>query len=289
MYGIKFFMQRIGFHSLYTYMDGPMNRPGSVKRSSVMAMFEFENNISSLFPYINAVADKAELHKNPDLVRFVFNDIYCVVYSKRCIATPFEDRESAKKFRELLVEFLNDILEKKDQIVPKLKVFKKIAVPDVLKLLPKTNCAKCGFPSCMTFAAMLSKQRVNPSACPYIGRPLNEQVTYPVFDANGIRVSSVTLDVDTSQDFEKKLPEHSTPVVNDDVINAANNDLPEALTRREVQVLSMMAQGLTNREISNILNISPHTVKSHVVHIFNKLGVNQRTQAVVWAARHELI
>jgi DNA-binding NarL/FixJ family response regulator len=50
-----------------------------------------------------------------------------------------------------------------------------------------------------------------------------------------------------------------------------------------------MAEGFTNPEISELLSISHHTVKSHVVHIFNKLGVNDRTQAAVWAARNRLI
>ena len=61
------------------------------------------------------------------------------------------------------------------------------------------------------------------------------------------------------------------------------------LTDREMQVLRFIAEGATNIEISDILSISPHTVKSHVIHIFNKLGVNDRTQAAVWATRHKLV
>ena len=61
------------------------------------------------------------------------------------------------------------------------------------------------------------------------------------------------------------------------------------LTRRELEVLRLMAEGLTNNRIADFLEISPHTVKSHVIHIFNKLGVNDRTQAAVWAARLGLI
>lgn len=280
-------MQRIGFHSLYTFMDGPMNRPGSENRPSVMAMFKFENNISFLFPYINAVAEHAELHENPDLVRFIFKDAFCVVYPERCISSPFKDREEARDFRGELIDFLNDILEKKEQIIPKFKVFKKIAVPDILKLLPKTNCGECGFSSCMAFAAMLSKQRAVPSRCPHIGRPLNEQITYPVYDSQGNRVSSVTLDVDTSGDSPKVSP--LVDSVPERAVHEANASLPAGLSKREVEVLTMMARGWTNPEISKTLFISPHTVKSHVVNIFNKLGVNHRTQAVVWAVRHELI
>jgi ATP/maltotriose-dependent transcriptional regulator MalT len=62
-----------------------------------------------------------------------------------------------------------------------------------------------------------------------------------------------------------------------------------SITRREYDVLRLMAEGLNNNEISKILAISPHTVKSHVIHIFNKLGVNDRTQAAVWATRLKLV
>jgi DNA-binding NarL/FixJ family response regulator len=61
---------------------------------------------------------------------------------------------------------------------------------------------------------------------------------------------------------------------------------PAPLTGRELEVLRLVAQGATNAEI---LEISPHAVKSHVIHIFNKLGVSDRTQAAVWAARNALV
>lgn len=60
------------------------------------------------------------------------------------------------------------------------------------------------------------------------------------------------------------------------------------LTRRETHVLRLLARGQANTEIASRLQISPHTVKSHVINIFNKLGVNDRIQAAVWAARHGL-
>jgi DNA-binding NarL/FixJ family response regulator len=54
-------------------------------------------------------------------------------------------------------------------------------------------------------------------------------------------------------------------------------------------VLRLVAQGATNTEIADLLEISPHTVKSHVINIFNKLGVSDRTLAAVWAARNALV
>jgi len=59
----------------------------------------------------------------------------------------------------------------------------------------------------------------------------------------------------------------------------------DALSRREREVLSLVAQGLTNEQIAEVLGLSRATVKTHVEHIIGKLGVSDRTQAAVWAAR----
>jgi DNA-binding NarL/FixJ family response regulator len=61
------------------------------------------------------------------------------------------------------------------------------------------------------------------------------------------------------------------------------------LTPREIEVLRCVAEGATNPEISERLNISPHTVKSHVIHIFNKINVSHRAQAAVWAAKNQVV
>ncbi len=60
------------------------------------------------------------------------------------------------------------------------------------------------------------------------------------------------------------------------------------LTEQEVRVLRLVAQGLSNQDIAERLHISLNTVKTHIKHIFAKLGVSDRTQAAVWAWRHGL-
>ena len=54
----------------------------------------------------------------------------------------------------------------------------------------------------------------------------------------------------------------------------------DALTAREREVLAMISQGSSNKNIARALEISPETVKSHVKHIFLKLAVSTRTEAV---------
>lgn len=65
--------------------------------------------------------------------------------------------------------------------------------------------------------------------------------------------------------------------------------LIEDLTPRELDVLEEMAHGLRNREIAEELFISEKTVKTHVSNILDKLDVNDRTQAVVYALKHKLV
>lgn len=66
-------------------------------------------------------------------------------------------------------------------------------------------------------------------------------------------------------------------------------DVEVPLTQRESEVLKHLANGLTNKEIANALEISYETVKEHVQHILRKIGVSDRTQAAVWAVRNKLV
>jgi DNA-binding NarL/FixJ family response regulator len=64
---------------------------------------------------------------------------------------------------------------------------------------------------------------------------------------------------------------------------------PGSLTGRELEILQLLASGRTNREIGRELFISPDTVKTHLEHIYQKLGTSDRTAAVAEALRRRLI
>lgn len=63
----------------------------------------------------------------------------------------------------------------------------------------------------------------------------------------------------------------------------------EELTGREMEILLLMAEGKTNQEIADELFIALKTVKTHVSNILSKLGVQDRTQAVIYAFKHSLV
>ncbi|VVE48045.1 DNA-binding response regulator [Pandoraea aquatica] len=64
------------------------------------------------------------------------------------------------------------------------------------------------------------------------------------------------------------------------VAAARMSDVPSALSPREVEILGLVAKGMTNREIAALLSISSLTVACHIKNIYKKLAVNSRTQAV---------
>ena len=64
---------------------------------------------------------------------------------------------------------------------------------------------------------------------------------------------------------------------------------PAKLTAREVEVLWLVAQGLTDMQVAEQLIISPRTVNSHLTSIYNKLGVDSRAAATRYAVEHRLV
>jgi predicted ATPase/DNA-binding CsgD family transcriptional regulator len=74
-----------------------------------------------------------------------------------------------------------------------------------------------------------------------------------------------------------------------DVQEEANLTLPDPLTEREMEVLGLLAEGMTNREIADQLVLAVGTVKVHARNIYQKLAVSNRTQAVAKAAEIHLI
>lgn len=132
-------------------------------------------------------------------------------------------------------------------------------------------------------------------------RKWGEVRAYPVYGENQTVDAALTIIIDITErklklERQKKYAEYlsrslrvltqeKNRVLSDD----RHLDATFGLTDREIEVLRLMTEGFTNNEISEQLSISPHTVKSHVIHIFNKLGVDDRTQAAVLATRHNLI
>lgn len=79
------------------------------------------------------------------------------------------------------------------------------------------------------------------------------------------------------------------PLLNESKAKVFVSQDDDMLTRREIEVLKLLAEGLFNKEIAYKLSISEKTVKNHVSSIFKKIGVSDRTQAAVYAIKNNIV
>lgn len=117
------------------------------------------------------------------------------------------------------------------------------------------------------------------------GRPIwlnMSTVVQPVADAQGPHAIRMFRDITAVKDV-LALVRHRLAGT------SAKNDRIERLTRREVEVLRLMASGATNRALAQRLHVSPATIRNHTHNIFEKLGVLNRVAAVTYAISQLLI
>jgi DNA-binding NarL/FixJ family response regulator len=64
---------------------------------------------------------------------------------------------------------------------------------------------------------------------------------------------------------------------------------PGGLTSRELEVLRLLARGLSTKQVAAELVITPKTADSHIQHLYSKIGVSTRAAATIFAMRHDLV
>lgn len=93
----------------------------------------------------------------------------------------------------------------------------------------------------------------------------------------------------TIYEGETYIQPNLAPLLSEKLSSQEDNQNINDLTKREVEVLKLLAEGLFNKEIAYKLSISEKTVKNHVSNIFRKIEVFDRTQAAVYAIKHNFV
>lgn len=110
---------------------------------------------------------------------------------------------------------------------------------------------------------------------------------YLLKDSESAELKKAILSVVNGEDY---IQPSLIPVLNAKMIDRSkDNEKLEKLTKRELQVLKLVAIGKLNRQVAEEMEISERTVKNHVSNIFKKIDVKDRTQAAVFAIRNNLI
>lgn len=125
-----------------------------------------DQDISEVIPYLNAVLGGFQYTKDPRSVSLKLNGKLVVIHPRKvCVSAP-GDQSEGEKIIEWLRDKINDTWERRGEIQPRFESAPKPKVLEILKLLPKTNCGKCGQPTCMVFASYVADGGAGPNDCP---------------------------------------------------------------------------------------------------------------------------
>jgi DNA-binding CsgD family transcriptional regulator/ArsR family metal-binding transcriptional regulator len=281
-------------------LRSPSVNIGELGERCWFAHFKIDNSFSYLFPFIQSIANEVVQYEFPEYIQFKLDDIICTLYPPDIVVSRFfYGKEQALEFAQRLIDYLNELELNKFEIKPNYKKLSRLHVPDILSFLPMTNCGECGFRTCMAFAGAVSRRKAKLTMCPHFPEPVEAKIIFTVNDKNSEKIRNVEVDSDLAGVKISKLTDEQHVTESQLALKkrlkrskglTGNRDgIIFKLSGRESEVIRLITEGFTNKEIAQILKVSHNTVKRHVANIFNKLGVNDRTQAAVWAAQNELI
>ena len=125
-----------------------------------------DQDIGKVLPYLNAVLGGFEYLKDPPAVTFRIHGKLITVHPDKIAINALKDEAEADKILEWLKREINEAWEKRDHITPSYEGAPKPKVFEILKLLPKTNCRECGYPTCTVFAANVAEGAKGVEDCP---------------------------------------------------------------------------------------------------------------------------
>jgi ArsR family metal-binding transcriptional regulator len=128
-------------------------------------------DISEALPYLNATLIGAHYHPEANALTWKKDNYNIAFHAYEIDLSNAEDRNEADQAIKMLVELVNQIWERRGEIVPDTTTHQPLTPLEIYDLLPRTNCRQCGEPTCYTFALKLAAGQKNLVNCP----PLSDQ------------------------------------------------------------------------------------------------------------------
>jgi len=125
-----------------------------------------DQDVGAVLPYLNSVLGGFEYIKEPPSVTFKAHGKLITVHSRLIAVNALKDETEAGKIVAWLQREINHAWENRENITPMYQGLGRPQLIEILKLLPKTNCKKCGLATCMVFAAQAAEGGRGADACP---------------------------------------------------------------------------------------------------------------------------
>jgi ArsR family metal-binding transcriptional regulator len=140
-------------------------------------------DLTEILPYLNSILEKPKYKPSSNSLVFKKGSSQMTVKDDIIALTKFTNLTQAYELLDWLKDLINDAYESKDEIEPNYEATKQIGLLLVYGLLPKTNCQKCGEPSCMAFAGKLSKLDAEIDDCPLFAEPEYKELKNKLINA----------------------------------------------------------------------------------------------------------
>jgi ArsR family metal-binding transcriptional regulator len=128
-------------------------------------------DISAVFPYLNATLRGAVYHAAAQALIWKKGGHNIAFHAYEISTSNVQDRDAAIQEIEGLVGLVNRLWERRDEIEPDYETHQRPTPLAVYKLLPRTNCKRCGEPTCYTFALKLAASQRKVTDCPPLFEP----------------------------------------------------------------------------------------------------------------------
>jgi ArsR family metal-binding transcriptional regulator len=143
---------------------------------SVHCIAQLNEDISEVLPYLNTLLGGTEYYLNPPMLMLRHYGKIIKVSAREIVINALEDEDEAERILAWLKDQINEAWANREKIIPKYEGRKKAKLIEILKLLPKTNCKKCGRPTCTVFAAQMTEGGLGPEHCPELSKANREKL-----------------------------------------------------------------------------------------------------------------
>jgi len=144
---------------------------------SVYCIATLNEDVAEVLPYLNAVLHGTEYFRDPPEVLFHLQGRSIKVGAREIAVNQLADEEEAGRVIEWWKDKINEVWEKRGSLVQSYEGKVKPKLIDVLRLLPKTNCKKCGHPTCTVFASQVVEGKCGAEHCPELSAGNREKLS----------------------------------------------------------------------------------------------------------------
>ena len=143
---------------------------------SVHCIARLNEDVGAVLPYLNAVLGGAEYFKDPPEVMFRHHGKIIKVGAREIAVNALKDEDEADRILQWMKTEINQAWDNRAGITPCFTGKTKPKVIEILRRLPRTNCKKCGRPTCMVFAAQAAEGGRGAEHCPELSEENREKL-----------------------------------------------------------------------------------------------------------------